>query len=594
MIRKLKLGQKFTFVLTLVFLSGMVLGGLLLSQAMQHKAEAEVIAQAEILTQTMNSVRDYTSDHVRPLLADELSTATQFIPETVPAFSAREVFEGFRESPGHENFFYKEATLNPTNTRDLASEFEETLVHQFREADDLKLQSGYRTVDGVMLFYSARPLRVSKASCLQCHGRPADAPTSQLTTYGETGGFGWQVGEVVAAQTVYVPAGEVFARGRQYLNLAMGIFVGIFAAAIALLNWLLRRNVIHPISRLTRLTQRISAGDSVIGGPAAALDTEDISQIFRRADEPGQLARAFQGMAYEVQQREQKLEERTAQLAETTAAAEQARIVAEQASEAKSQFLANVSHELRTPLNAIIGYSELLQEELEDYVAPTQLKDVSKIRDSGTHLLALINDILDLSKIEAGKMELFLEEFDVSQLITEVVQTAQPLVDRNNNRLIVSCSANMGHMYTDATKLRQSLLNLLSNASKFTENGTITLEVVRHTALRDWRFTPSHPQNVTGNAAAGLTFQVRDTGIGMTAEQQTKLYQAFVQADGSTTRNFGGTGLGLVITRDFCRMLGGDIHCQSRIGAGTTFTLWLPSQPQDTSQTVQTAKPLGV
>ncbi len=584
MIKTLKLGQKFTFFLTLVFLTGILLGGLLLSQAMQRKAEAEVNAQAEILTQTMNSVRAYTSDHIQPLLSDRLMTEPQFIAETVPAYSAREVFESFRETPGHKNFFYKEATINPTNPRDLASDFEATLVDDFREDDELEFLSGYRTVEGEKLFYSARPLRVGSESCLQCHGRPADAPQSQLATYGRQGGFGWQLGEVVSAQTVYVPAGEVFSRGTQYRNLAIGIFVGIFAAAIAFLNWLLRRSVIQPIARLTDLTRRIGSGGSVTVNQVRTFDTGGITRIARRADEPGQLARAFQGMAHEVQRREQNLnhavEERTAQLAESTREAEQARAEAEQASESKSQFLANVSHELRTPLNAIIGYSEILQDDLKGKADPLQIEDVDKIHDAGTHLLSLINDILDLSKIEAGKMELFLEEFDVRKVITEVSQTAQPLMGKNGNQLVVNCPAEMGPIYADMTKLRQALLNLLSNAAKFTQNGTITLDVAQRSTLPDWKLDGS-VAGAIGADEAGFTFAVTDTGIGMTPEQQAKLYQAFVQADGSTTRNYGGTGLGLVITRNFCRMMGGDIHCQSRSGEGTTFTLWIPNRVVD-------------
>ncbi|MEL6138541.1 MAG: response regulator [Cyanobacteria bacterium J06628_6] len=603
MLKKLKLGQKFTFLFTLIFLGGLLLSGVFLSQAMQQKAEKEVIAQAEILTQTMNSVRSYTSDHVRPLLQDRLETETEFIAETVPAYSAREVFESFRESPGYGSFFYKEATLNPTNPRDLANDFEATLVNQFREDAGLDALSGYRNMDGEKLFYTARPLSVNKESCLQCHGRPADAPQSQLVTYGQQGGFGWQLGEVVSAQTIYVPAGEVFLRGQQYRNLAIGISGGIFAVAIALLNWLLRRSVIHPIKRLTDITRRVGAGGNMTSSQMQEFESTGITRIARRADEPGQLARAFQGMAHEVALREQNLnsavEERTAQLAESTKAAQQARSEAEQsreeaeqASQSKSQFLANVSHELRTPLNAIIGYSEMLQEELDGQVDALQLADVDKIHGAGTHLLALINDILDLSKIEAGKMELFLEQFDVAQVIKAVTQTAQPLMAKNQNQLVVNCADDVGTMYADVTKLRQALLNLLSNAAKFTEGGTIMLAIAKRTTLPDWKLeNGDSPEGTIGLHEPGLTFAVSDTGIGMTPEQQDKLFQAFVQADGSTTRNYGGTGLGLVITRDFCRMMGGDIHCQSQAGQGTTFTIWLPVQVADPDMRTAVSQP---
>jgi len=595
--RKLKLGQKFTLFLTLVFLGGIVLSGGLLSRAMQQKAEKEVIAQAEILTQTMNAVRNYTSGHVRPLLQDRLATEAEFIAETVPAYSAREVFETFRQSPGHENFFYKEATLNPTNMRDLACDFEADLVNKFQESRALQSLSGYRRVDGDKLFYSARPLVVEQQSCLQCHGRPADAPKSQLATYGAKNGFGWKVGDVIAAQTIYIPAGEVFARGEQYRNLSIGIFGGIFAAAIAFLNWLLRRSVIQPIGRLTDITRRIGAGGDLTANQMQAFGTAGITRIAKRADEPGQLARAFQNMAHEVTLREQNLNsavaERTAQLAETTKEAQQARTEAEQASQSKSQFLANVSHELRTPLNAIIGYSEMLEEELSGEVDELQLADVSKIHGAGTHLLALINDILDLSKIEAGKMDLFLERFDIRQIIADVTQTAQPLMTKNHNQLVVTCPDAVGTMYADVTKLRQALLNLLSNAAKFTQNGIITLEVSRQNTLPAWKRAAGdyaqseqlegHALNIIGADEPGLTFSISDTGIGMTPPQQAKLFQAFVQADGSTTRNYGGTGLGLVITRDFCRMMGGDIHCQSQPNVGTTFTLWLPVEVADST-----------
>lgn len=580
--KTLKLGQKFTFFLTLVFLGGILISGGLLSRAMQQKAESEIVTQAEILTRTMNSVRDYTSEHVKPLLEAQLATESDFIPETVPAYSAREVFESFRQSPGHENFFYKEATLNPTNQRDLASEFEADLVNQFRDDNELTLLSGYRTINGEKLFYSAQPLSVGSESCLQCHGRPADAPRSQLEAYGSQNGFGWSLNEVVAAQTIYIPAAEVFSRGDQYRNLSIGIFVAIFAAAVALINWLLRRSVIRPIGRLTEIARRIGVGNDMTATQVQAFESAGIARMARRSDEPGQLMRAFQNMAHEVTRREQNLnlavEERTAQLAESTQAAQQARAEAEQASQSKSQFLANVSHELRTPLNAIIGYSEMLAEELTDSANAVQRSDVMKIHGAGRHLLTLINDILDLSKIEAGKMDLFLERFKVRELVNEVAETARPLIVKNHSRLVVNCP-DVGSMYADVTKLRQILLNLLSNAAKFTKNGTITLGVAAVPTLPVWQQAGDEGSSwMIGLDEPGLTFAVSDTGIGMSPEQQAKLFQAFVQVDGSTTRNYGGTGLGLAITRRFSRMMGGEVHCESQLGQGTTFTLWLPTQ----------------
>jgi len=241
---------------------------------------------------------------------------------------------------------------------------------------------------------------------------------------------------------------------------------------------------------------------------------------------------------------------------------QEAREAAEAASRAKSTFLANMSHELRTPLNAIIGYSEMLAEDFQDEGLEDFVPDLQKIRAAGRHLLSLINDVLDLSKIEAGKMELYLETFEVSRLIEDVVSTVQPLVEKNANTLEIHHADDLGTMYADLTKVRQSLFNLLSNAVKFTEQGTITLDVVRETVDgTDW-----------------VTFRVSDTGIGMTPEQVEKLFQAFSQAEALTARKYGGTGLGLAVTRRFCQMMGGDISVESEYGVGSTFTIRLPAE----------------
>ncbi len=232
------------------------------------------------------------------------------------------------------------------------------------------------------------------------------------------------------------------------------------------------------------------------------------------------------------------------------------------ASQHKSQFLANMSHELRTPLNAIIGVTEMLQEDARDLKRDDEIEPLGRVMRAGRHLLALINDILDLSKVEAGKMELHLESFPVAPLIEDVVKTIQPLAGTNGNELVVKCPADVGSMSADQTRVRQALLNLCNNANKFTERGKVTVSV-RRTAEADNEW---------------ITMAVTDTGIGMTPEQMSRLFQDFVQADAATTRKYGGTGLGLAISRRFCQIMGGDITVESEAGRGSTFTIRLPAE----------------
>ncbi len=313
--------------------------------------------------------------------------------------------------------------------------------------------------------------------------------------------------------------------------------VGLLAAILIVWLFVIR----YMVARLRNLTASMMA---VAGGK---LDAE---MPPAGADELGDMSRAlviFRDNAREIHKARED--------------AEKARYEAEAASRTKSSFLANMSHELRTPLNAIIGYSEILREDAVDRGDDSSEADLVKIEAAGKHLLGLINDILDLSKIEAGRMDLHIEDVDLKKLVTDVSALVAPLVSKNGNTLALDVPADIGSMRVDLVKLKQSLINLLSNAAKFTKDGVVKLSLAR-------------TQGADGKGV--FTFTVRDSGIGMTDEQIGRLFQAFTQADTSTTRNYGGTGLGLTITKHFCTMLGGGIAVHSKPGEGSVFTVTLP------------------
>ena len=311
------------------------------------------------------------------------------------------------------------------------------------------------------------------------------------------------------------------------------------------------RKLLHP---LNELSNTLSVTDLNKNVQIAATNEKMTSEV-------GQVWHAVQQLFIRLKQRDIDVaeEHKMAQLAL------EEKLEAEAASYEKSKFLANMSHELRTPLNAIIGYSEMLYEDANMKNDLTQKEDLSKIQTAGRHLLSLINDVLDLSRIELGKTELYLEDVNLPELIDDVVDTILSLVTTNNNNLVVDCDSGLGSIHVDASKFRQTLINIVGNAAKFTRDGIITLKVNREMA-------PG-----TGVETGWIIVRIKDTGIGISKDQQKKLFRAFTQADESTTRVFGGSGLGLAISRNICRLMGGDITVNSQLNEGSEFCVRIPA-----------------
>jgi HAMP domain-containing protein len=290
-----KLGQKLTLLLLIVFTIGVITSGIALANLLNNSAQNEISSKALMLMSTMISVRDYTNTQVKPELVDKL--ATEFLPQTVPSYSAREVFEKVRADPEYKEFFYKEATLNPTNLRDKADAFEAPLVERFRQYSDLKELRGFYDSPSGKLFYIARPLPVSKESCLQCHSTPEAAPKSMIERYGSANGFGWKLNEVVGAQIISVPATTVLQNAQKSFLLLIGVFVFIFAATILAVNFWLKRYVVRPLNRMAMVAEAVSMGDT-------AAEFERTSN-----DEVGSLAETFSRMKMSLAMAMQRLEQ---------------------------------------------------------------------------------------------------------------------------------------------------------------------------------------------------------------------------------------------------------------------------------------------
>jgi two-component system NtrC family sensor kinase len=361
-----------------------------------------------------------------------------------------------------------------------------------------------------------------------------------LTAYAPVAPLGWLVFVELPATEAYAPLYAALQRLALVLLAALGfaVLAGMFLAG----------RMVGPIQALRAGAERIGGGDlSQRIRIKTGDELEALADQFN--DMAGRLQESYAGLEQKVEERTREVEEKSRQL--------------EMASQHKSQFLASMSHELRTPLNAIIGLTEMMVSNAARFGTEKAAEPLRRVQRAGTHLLGLINQVLDLSKIEAGKLELSPDWVNLAPLINEVVDTGRSLAEQNNNRLVVKCQENLGSLTVDPMRLRQILLNLLSNACKFTKQGEVTLLARKVIDQGNW-----------------IEFAVSDTGIGMTPEQQAKLFEEFTQADSSTARQYGGTGLGLAITRKLARMMGGDVTLTSEAGKGSTFTVRLPASTE--------------
>jgi signal transduction histidine kinase/ActR/RegA family two-component response regulator len=531
----------------------------------QHVEELTA-SRAELALQFDIAIRRYIADTIRPLMEQHTEKGT-FIPEAMStSFVARSIFEQVKKDL--PDLIIKFSSDSPRNPANAAGPEEMGLLQYFREHPKATKWTGVLQMNGQSYFVQCIPRRI-EASCLHCHGRPEDAPASLVSRYGSMAGFDHAVGDVAALDTVGIPLADVNASiasesMMQLATLVIGLTV-LLGALVFFFHYFVG-------SRLAAITAHFQSET------AKTDDTHIAALQVTGHDEISVLAKSFNSLAARLHSLhnslEQRVEERTSMLQAEIVNRKQveellweAKDTAEKANRVKSEFLANMSHELRTPMTAILGFTDIL---LTETTAEGATEACQIIKRNGEHLLTVINDILDLSKIEAGKHDLEVERCSPQQLVADVIGTMQVRADAKGLLLAVEYRSDIPlEIATDPVRLRQILVNLISNAIKFTEIGSIRVVVERDTE---------------SDGCRKLRFDVIDTGIGIADEHISKLFQPFSQVDASAQRRFSGTGLGLAISKRLAMMLGGDITVSSVLGKGTTFSVTIAMLPLDDVQ----------
>ncbi|MEO0768249.1 MAG: DUF3365 domain-containing protein [Cyanobacteria bacterium J06649_4] len=571
-----KLSTKFSLFLVLVFLLGSGLTIVTLSKHLNHQAEQAVTERAEILISALQAARNYTQNYIQPALQanNTPSQVGNFLPESIPNFAAQTIFTDFTEqSSEFQDFAYKEAALNPTNPLDLADNFESQILTQLQSMmpDTAKPLSGYRTKDNKKLFYIARPIIMSDASCLVCHGDSQQAPAELIKMYGAQNGFGWQLNELVATQMIYVPADQIFERGRQNLWTVSKIFLSIFTALFIIINLLLWRTVTHPVRLLTQVAKQISnrsRSSSELGadaGSSTAIDLHTLAPLIVRQDEPGQLARAFEYMVYVLNQREQDLQQAVQARTRSLHIEMHERQVAQDALQTYNHA---INHDLR---NLVMGISMVVKGVLlratktsveTVAIAPTALTLIEKSCD---RQLNLMDSLVEVRDPEVWSTVLCPQTVQLSAIAQELQDIYQTKLLDTPHTFKNHIPKTLPAIQADPNQLKRVFENLINNAIKYNPP-----EIMPKGCTIGIMATLVESANDSGLSIRCTVF---DDGIGINEKEQQDLFA--MHSRGQIDHKISGDGLGLYICRQIVTAHGGKIGIERTrtIGAEIWFTL---------------------